>query len=189
MKVFFQRLSELRIDIRRLNGLKFAAIGSATRKAIEEKGIFVDLVPETYDGKALGEALARRIREEEERTGERQPVLIPRAKIGSPDVTRPLAEAGLAYEDIPVYETAEAEAGDIAWYDDSYDYVAFTSASTVRGFVKMTQNEIDYGKVKAVCIGDQTAAEARKYGMRTYVSKEASIESMLDCFLALAAES
>jgi uroporphyrinogen III methyltransferase/synthase len=187
VKVFFRRLLELKIDIRRLNGLRFAAIGSATQKAIEEKGIFVDLVPEIYDGKALGEALACRICEEEERAGERQPVLIPRAKIGALDVTGPLDEAGLPYEDLPVYETTEAKAGDIAWYDDSYDYVAFTSASTVRGFVRMTQN-IDYGKVKAVCIGEQTAAEARKYGMRTFISEKASIESLVDCFLALAAE-
>ena len=59
VKVFFGRLAELKIDIRKLAGLKFAAIGSATQKAIEEKGILVDLVPETYDGKALEKLLQR----------------------------------------------------------------------------------------------------------------------------------
>lgn len=184
VSVFFQRLLELKIDIRKLKGLKFAAIGSATQKAIEERGIPVDLVPEIYDGKALGEALARRMHAEEESSGERQLVLIPRAKIGSEDVTRPLEEAQLLFEDLPVYDTADADAGDTAWYDDSYDYVAFTSASTVRGFVKMA-GDIDHTEVKAVCIGEQTAAEARKYGMRAFVSEKASIESVVDRLLAL----
>ncbi|HWQ77474.1 MAG TPA: uroporphyrinogen-III C-methyltransferase [Anaerovoracaceae bacterium] len=185
VNVFFRRLLELKIDIRRLEGLKFAAIGSATQKAIEEKGILVDLVPETYDGKALGEALARRILAEEEHSGERQLVLIPRARIGSGEVTGPLEEAELLYEDLPVYDTVEAAVGDVAWYDDSYDYVAFTSASTVRGFARMAK-DIDYTKVKAVCIGEQTAAEARKYGMQVFISEKASIDSMVDRILTLA---
>ncbi|HVI40746.1 MAG TPA: uroporphyrinogen-III synthase, partial [Anaerovoracaceae bacterium] len=185
VKVFFQKLVELKIDIRKLAGLKFAAIGSATRKAIEEKGILVDLVPETYDGKALGEALARRILEEEGVTEERQIVLIPRAKIGSEDVVKPLEEAGLLYEDLPVYDTVDAApAGEFVSYDESVDYVAFTSASTVRGFVKMAK-DIDYTKVKALCIGEQTAREARKYGMQTFIAEEASIDSMVDCLLTL----
>lgn len=184
VKAFFRKLMEMKIDIRNLQGVKFAAIGSATQKAIEEKGVLVDLVPETYDGKALGEALVRRLLEEEENTGERQLVLIPRAKIGSEEVIRPLEEAGLLYEDLPVYDTAEAPAGEFARYDESVDYVAFTSASTVRGFVKMAK-DIDYTEVKAVCIGEQTAQEARNYGMQTFTAEKASIDSMVECFLAL----
>lgn len=181
VKVFFQKLLELKIDIRKLADLKFAAIGSATQKAIEEKGILVELVPEIYDGKALGEALAYRLLDEEENTGKKQAVLIPRAKIGSDEVLKPLERAGLFYKDLPVYDTADAPAEEFAWYDESIDYVAFTSASTVRGFVKMTK-EIDFTEVKAVCIGEQTAQEAEKYGMKTFVAEKASIDSMIDCF-------
>jgi uroporphyrinogen III methyltransferase/synthase len=171
VKVFFLKLMELKIDIRSLAGLKFAAIGSATQKAIEEKGVFVDLVPEKYDGRALGEALARKLLDEEEVTEEKQVVLIPRARIGTEDVLKPLEEAGILYEDLPIYDTVEASETDISWYDDSVDYVAFTSASTVRGFVKMA-GDIDHTKVKAVCIGEQTAQEARKYGMQTSVAEK-----------------
>ncbi len=184
VKIFFQKLIEYKIDVRRLAGLKFAAIGSATQKAIEEKGVFVDLVPEKYDGKALGEAIARKLLDEEEITGEQQVVLIPRARIGTEDVLKPLEEAGILYEDLPVYDTVEAPETDISWYDDSVDFVAFTSASTVRGFVKMAGG-IDHTKVKAVCIGEQTAQEARKYGMQTIVAEKATIDSMVECFLSL----
>ncbi len=190
VKVFFQKLQELKIDIRKLAGLKFAAIGSATQKAIEEKGILVDLVPETFDGRALGEALARRLLEEEKNIEERLVVLIPRAKIGTEEVTKPLEDAGLLYEDLPIYDTVEASGVEFARYDDTFDYVAFTSASTVRGFVRLTKEmvdakEIDYTKVKAVCIGEQTAQEANQYGMKTFVAEKASIDSMIDRFLEL----
>lgn len=190
VKAFFGSLMEWKIDIRNLAGLKFAAIGSATRAAIEEKGILVDLMPEKYDGRALGEALARRLQEEEQSAGEKQLVLIPRAKIGTEEVLKPLEAAGLRYLDLPVYDTVDASADDIAWYDDSIDYVAFTSASTVRGFVRMTEAvpegaKMDYTKVKAVCIGEQTALEAKKYGMQTYIAEKASIDSMVACFVAL----
>lgn len=190
VKAFFSRMTALRMDIRKLTGLKFAAIGSATRTAIEEKGILVELMPEIYDGKALGEALARRMLEEEKTSGEKQFVLIPRAKIGTEEVLKPLKEAGLGYQDLPIYDTTDASADETVWYDDSIDYVAFTSASTVRGFIRMTESaasgaQIDYKNVKAVCIGEQTALEAQKYGMQTFIAEKASVDSMIDCFLAL----
>jgi uroporphyrinogen III methyltransferase/synthase len=90
VKAFFQKLGEMKKDIRDLKGLKIAAVGQTTRKAIEERGIMVDLMPKEYYGAALGEALAERILEEEKRdTGggqsdlRRQRILIPRAKIGT----------------------------------------------------------------------------------------------------------
>jgi uroporphyrinogen III methyltransferase/synthase len=184
VKVFFQRLQELKLDIRMLAGLKFAAIGSATQKAIEEKGILVDLVPETYDGKALGETLANRLLTSEDAEERKPVVLIPRARIGSEEVLKPLEEAGIDFEDLPVYDTTEVEYSGLTWYDESVDYVAFTSASTVRGFVKLA-GEIDLTQVKAVCIGEQTAQEAKKYGMTIHIANKATVDSMVDCFLAL----
>jgi len=185
VKVFFQKMADLRFDIRKLAGLKFAAIGSATQKAIEEKGILVDLIPKTYDGKALGETLAKRLMTDEDAEEKKPVILIPRARIGSEEVLKPLEEAGIDFEDLPVYDTTEAEASSLIWYDDSVDYVAFTSASTVRGFVKLAGG-IDLTKVKAVCIGEQTAQEAKEYGMKIRIADKATIDSMVDCFLALA---
>ena len=184
VKVFFDQLLEIKKDIRSLAGLKFAAIGSATQKAIEEKGIIVDLVPETYDGRALGEALARSVLKEEEATGERRSILVPRAKIGTEEVIKPLMDAGLMVDDLPIYDTVEAPHNEFQWYDDTVDYVAFTSASTVRGFVNMAEGT-DFTTVKAVCIGEQTAQEAGKHGMRTFVSEKATIDSLVECILSI----
>lgn len=181
VKVFYDEMQKMRMDIRSLNGLKFAAIGTGTKKAIEEKGIFVDLMPDVYSGEALGHALAERLKKEE-KEGDRPFLLLPRAKIGTQEVTRPLDEAGISYVDLPVYETIDLEPNDMVFYDETVDYVAFTSASTVRGFTKMYPN-IDYSKIEAVCIGEQTAAQARVFDMKISIAERATMESMVDCLL------
>ncbi len=185
VKVFFDKLKELSIDIRSLNGIRFAAIGPATKQAIEEKGIFVDLMPEVYDGKSLGIALKQIITEGQLEETRNPVVLLPRAKIGTEEVLKPLEESGILFEDLPIYDTIEAPQTDLKFEDEAVDYVAFTSGSTVRGFVKMFE-DIDFSKVKAVCIGDQTASEAQKNGMQVVISEKATIDSMVECIINLA---
>ena len=60
------------------------------------------------------------------------------------------------------------------------DAVTFTSGSTVRGFAETFAGNLDLHRVQAICIGEQTAAEAAKYGMQIQVAEKASIESMVE---------
>lgn len=181
VKVFYEEMQKMRMDIRSLSGMKFAVIGAGTKKAIEQKGIFVDLMPDVYSGEALGQALVMRLKEEE-KNGEKPYLLLPRARIGTEEVTRPLDKAGIAYTDLPVYETIDVVQNSMVSYDETVDYVAFTSASTVRGFVKMYPN-IDYTKIEAICIGEQTAAQAKVFNMKIKIAEKATMKSMVDCFL------
>ena len=64
------------------------------------------------------------------------------------------------------------------------DYVTFTSASTVRGFVEVMKG-MDFSKVKALCIGEQTAREAEKYKMEIEISDRATIDGMVAKLKAL----
>ena len=41
----------------------------------------------------------------------------------------------------------------------------------------------DYSSILAVCIGEQTAAEAAKYHMQIRVSEKASIDSLTDLLI------
>lgn len=148
-------------------------------------------MPKEYYGAALGEALAERILEEEKRdTGggqsdlRRQRILIPRAKIGTQEIILPLEKAGISYKDLPIYNTQDVSYDDLIWYDETVDYVAFTSASTVKGFIKQNP-DADYSQVKAICIGRQTVKEAEKYGMKIFMAKEPSIDSMVECLMEL----
>lgn len=182
--VFFEAMKEEKVDIRKLGSARIAAIGQGTKKKIEEKGIFVDLVPGIYDGKSLGKAVGMNCSD-----GER--ILIPRAEIGNQELTEEIAKSRqVVIEDIPTYHTvyhkqdmidlkSEFETGNI-------DFAVFTSASVVKGFVEMTKG-MDYSLVKAVCIGSQTEDEARKQHMKTYRAKEATIESLIETVEELAA--
>lgn len=183
VRVFFEELRERKIDIRRLNGAKFAVIGSGSAKELEKRGFYADLMPEVYDAGHLGEALARVCREELKELQECA-VLIPRAEIGSKELTAALEGVnGLTADDIATYETVYEKSGIIdvkaEMEGGSIDYVMFTSASTVKGFAAAA-GTIDYEKVKAICIGRQTTEAADALGMQTWTAEQATIDSLIE---------
>ena len=179
--LFFDQLMELGMDLRSLlvrgAEVHIAAIGSGTAAALRKRGLIPDLVPRVYSAAALGEALA-------ETAAEGSRITVARAEKGSEELLPPLLKAGLDVDDIPLYRTLYEthpllkdrvrellEQGRI-------DAVTFTSASTVRGFTGALECA-DYTGIRAVCIGEQTAAEAAKYGMQIQVSDQASMDAMV----------
>ncbi|MGI6031660.1 MAG: uroporphyrinogen-III C-methyltransferase [Eubacteriales bacterium] len=176
---FFDALRRSRMDIRSLAGIRFAAIGSATREAIEQRGIQVEIMPSTYSAQYLAQAIAEALPQ-----GGR--VLLPRARMGTESLTEGLAQRGISYDDIPLYDTEYRvnEGLDAGAQAAEADYIAFTSASTVKGFAACTQGA-DYTAMTAVCIGEQTAAEARKLGMKIKVARQATMDSMIECMLEI----
>ena len=127
VRIFMDRLLERR-DIRALAGVKLAAIGEGTRKALLGYGLRCDFLPSVYDGATLGRELAQTCA-----PGAR--LLIPRAAIGNRELTEELAKGpDLAVEDIATYDTEYAVAPGSAALMDGVDFAVFTSASTVRGF-------------------------------------------------------
>ena len=63
----------------------------------------------------------------------------------------------------------------------------FTSASTVKGFVGSAPGA-DLSGVRAVCIGRQTEAEAKKHGMKTWTAEKATLDSLCEKLEQAAAE-
>lgn len=181
-EAFFLSLNEMGMDIRsifkRSADIKIAAIGTATGKALVRYGILADIVPEKFCAKALGEEIAAKALK-----GSKVTVL--RAANGSDELLPPLLSAGMEVQDIPMYETVYEIHGQIQrkirelFETNEIDAVTFTSASTVNGFTK-SMGDLDYRKIRAVCIGEQTAREANRYGMEVLVSREASIDSMVE---------
>ena len=102
---------------------------------------------------------------------------------------RRIKERGIVIDDIGIsfrvfYEKSEIIDEKKEFEAGSIDCAVFTSASTVKGFVEAVP-ELDYSRVKAACIGKQTKAAADKYSMETYMSKEASIDSLLELVIEL----
>lgn len=177
VRIFFEAMQETKKDMRALAKVHLAVIGSGTAQELAKRGLYADLMPEIYDGQALGRAL-----KEACRPGER--VLIPRAALGNRELVDALSEIpGLTVEDISTYDTlyehslliderTEFEKGAI-------DYAVFTSASTVKGFAQAAEG-LDLTKVRAVCIGRQTKAAADALGMETYMSEKATMDSLVE---------
>ncbi len=184
VQTFLQELKARRMDIRALTSVKLAAIGPATQKELENTGLFCDFVPEQYSGAELGKGLVQQINSQDR-------ILLLRAKESSKELNQILEEAGAVYDEVPLYETVyehpQAEEVKKQLQDGQIDYVTFTSASTVKGFVN-TIPGLNYSQLSAVCIGQQTAAEAQKYGFRCTVSKSATIDSMVETLEMLSAQ-
>jgi len=168
VRVFFDYLHEAEFDLRMLHGLRIACVGVETEKEIKKRGIYADYRPAEYNGAALARGLTALVK-----GGER--LLIARAQDAAEDLTRILANAGIAFDDVAIYEKSYG-VEPISY--SNVDFAAFTSASTVEAFMKAAPAG-DFGNMKAVCIGEKTAAAARSHGMDVYVSAEATIEAMV----------
>ena len=178
--IFFDRLLTLH-DLRALNGVKLAAIGQGTQKALLKNCLRADFLPSVYDGETLG-------RELREVCAPGSRILIPRAAIGNRELIEELEKGDrLTVVDVATYDTEYAVTGDATALMDGVDFAVFTSASTVRGFVAGTPG-LDHTRVKAVCIGKQTAAEAEKHGMKSWTAEKATLEALADAVERAAGE-
>lgn len=184
VQVFFEKLLEVS-DIRALGGVRVAVIGEGTRKALARYGVKADFLPSVYDAETLGRELAQVC-------ADNARILIPRARVGSPALIRELNRGGrFQITDFPVYDTLYAASSVIDAKSllerGEIDFAVFTSASTVRGFVGAV-GDADFSNVRAVCIGKQTRAAALEYGMRTWVSEKATLQSLAERVRTAAAE-
>ncbi|MGM9549610.1 MAG: uroporphyrinogen-III C-methyltransferase [Faecousia sp.] len=170
--IFFDRLRSAGKDARTLADLKLAAIGPKTAFELERYGVMADLVPEVYDSEHLAVAMAR----------VEGPVLLCRASRGSNALPEIFAKNGIPFADIPCYDTVyeNPDPSSVRVLLDKPVLVSFTSASTVRGFVESLPG-VDLSHVVGCCIGPQTAAEAKKYGISVVTAKEATVESLIEC--------
>lgn len=170
-EIFFRRLRAAGRDARALSGLTLAAIGPKTAKALEKHGVTADLVPETYDSDHLAKALE----------AVEGPVLLCRASRGSTALPEMLERKGIPFADVPIYDTVytSPDPQKVDALLGEKLLVTFTSASTVRGFVESLPGR-DLKNVIGCCIGRQTEAEAKKYGLTTVVSQEATMDSLME---------
>lgn len=175
---FWTCLRDMGKDARALGGVKLAAIGPATGKALETHGLTADLIPAVCNAAHMGGALA------ETAAGR---ALLLRAEEGSPALTDALAAAGVPYDDIAVYRTIYDNPRSLALREEleagRFDYVTFTSASTVKGFVSAIGEDADFSRFTGLCIGKQTAGEAEKHHISVKTVGKATIDALVELAL------
>jgi len=115
--------------------LRIAAIGPATQKAIEQRGLAVDVVPKEYVAESVVRSLKGKVK------GKR--VLLVRAKVARDVIPRELRKAGARVNVVEAYETVVAESSRrrlgaaLKNPKQRPHVVTFTSSSTVRNFAEL----------------------------------------------------
>ena len=143
--------------------VRWAAIGGATAAALAAAGIETSFRPSRSAADAIGAELPVR-------PGDR--VLVSRGDLAGDRVAERLRGRGADVDDVVAYRTVEGppagvEAFRVALADGPLDAVLFTSGSTARGLVAIGRAlGYDPAVLPAVCIGPETAGEARACGFR-----------------------
>ncbi|MGE4215205.1 MAG: uroporphyrinogen-III C-methyltransferase [Anaerotignaceae bacterium] len=159
VKIFFNRLKIMGVDIRSLFHIKFAVIGEGTQSALGNFGINADLMPSAFTSEALGEALLSTISSEDK-------VLIPRAVQGSEQLTAPLTPC--QYTEIKIYDITVDTTFTLP---TALDYITFASASGVRNFFDVLKLKLKNATIP-VAIGDVTAQALKARSITNYIAAD-----------------
>ncbi len=172
VEALFERIQKKKLDTSALTKLKIAAIGPATRKAIEESGLPVTVTPKEYVAESVVSALRRRVK------GKR--VLLVRAKVARDVIPRELRKAGAEVDVVEAYETITPKLSEkrlravLASKTRRPHAITFTSSSTVKNFVgllglqraraALKKSRAHHG-VHSASIGPVTSATLREFGL------------------------
>lgn len=177
IKFFFGRLLDLGLDSRCLNGIKIAAVGSATDHELRKYGLQADLLPES---EFTGSGLAAELIKNNEANGKK--FLLPRAKKAGESLPTKLVEAGGEVNIVTAYQNVRPQVREDELLsllsDEHMDMVTFTSSSTVSNFVFMlnTANQDEQNKLLAgvdiASIGPITSKTAVKNGLKVNVQPD-----------------
>ena len=184
-KLFFERFRALGRDIRDLKGVRICTIGPVTASVVEERGIKVDLVPDSFVAEGVVKAFLNL-----QMSGQR--VLLPRAEVARDVIPEGLTQLGAHVEIVDVYRTipSELEGGGLKALisQGEVDVLTFTSPSIFRNFMKIMGADFHLpARIRIVCIGPVTAATVRRAGLNvdimpdTYTIPDMA-EAMIDFF-------
>jgi uroporphyrinogen-III synthase len=192
VEAVWQRLETLRIDKKALQHLKVAAIGPATRAAIETRGLKVAVVPRHYVAEFVVESLRDRIK------GKR--VLLARARVARDVIPRELGKLAAQVDVVEAYETVIPESSRVRIRELLKDksrrpnLITFTSSSSVRNFVELMGEKCGRGRphhtgtcsdIQFASIGPVTSATLRELGLPVDIeAKEYTIPGLIKAIAA-----
>ena len=146
------------------DGIRVAAVGSATAAALRARYLPVHFVPSAFRGAVLGAELP-------DVRGRR--VLLPRAAIGRRDLADALRRRGAIADEVIVYDTLPTtlDAAALAALAAGVDAVTFTSASAVERFATLLGARVPgvFAHAVIACIGPVTGDAARALGLPVHV--------------------
>ena len=159
--------------------LRIAAIGPATRKAIEQRGAKVDVVPKEYIAESVVRSLRAKVK------GKR--VLLVRAKVARDVIPQELRKAGADVDVIEAYETIVPRSSRTRLRSALKSaarrphVVTFTSSSTAKNFAELLgAKRAGLDGVLTSSIGPVTSATLRELGFKVDIAaKEFTIPGLV----------
>jgi uroporphyrinogen-III synthase len=179
----FPRAAKAKKQMAAARTLRIAAIGPATKKAIEQRGVKVDVVPKEYVAESVVKSLRRRV------NGKR--VLLVRAKVARDVIPRELRQAGAHVDVVEAYETLVPKSSQarlraaLSNPQRRPHIVTFTSSSTVRNFVALAGGRaagLDHTRFAS--IGPVTSSTLKKLGLPVDIkAKEFTIPGLVEAII------
>lgn len=170
VEALWERLQHLHLTKRALSHLRVAAIGPATKKAIEGRGVNVDVVPKEYVAESVVRSLKRKVKG--------KGVLLVRARVARDVIPRELRNVGARVDVVEAYETVVPQSSrkrlraTLRSPLQRPQVVTFTSSSTVRNFVALLGSRAKAlsprkGRwpIRTASIGPVTSSTLRELGI------------------------
>jgi uroporphyrinogen III methyltransferase/synthase len=180
VKAVREKFEEYGLDARAFAGIKVAAVGEQTAKALVAFGVKPDLIPS-------GEQSAAGLLEDwppyDPVFDPIDRVFLPRADIATETLVAGLIELGWEVDDVTAYRTVRASPPPAetreAIKGGGFDAVLFTSSSTVRNLVGIAGKP--HNVTVIACIGPATAKTAEEHGLRVDVmAPEPSVHALAE---------
>lgn len=176
VNIFFDRLRNLRVDIRKLANARFAVVGTSTKKALEKYGLYADFIPSKFTSKILAEELSKELTDKDK-------ILIVRGKQGKNFIEDKFSEMSVEFDKICIYETIQDErrADEVKRICPDVDYIVVTSGSGARALRNMAGCEHD----NIVAIGPVTKRDCEEAGLRVkLVAEEFDARGIVDVIIS-----
>lgn len=158
--------------------VQVAAIGPATQSAIQQLlRVKASLVPQTYSGDALAQALC-------ERADPGSRVLVVAARDASPVLVSKLRARGFEVTKVGAYTTVKQPVRDLEEHIATCDVITLASPSVVQALVAGLGEHDASTKLRGkllACIGPVTLLEARQRGLHVEIVPEsATLNALVD---------
>jgi len=169
VRFFLERLLAKTNTLSLPSSLKVCAIGPATARKLEEKGIHVDYMPSEYVAEAIVQGF--------EKIGVKgKRILLARVKKARDVLPKNLRSMGSVVDVVEAYRTVKPRGGSTRLKrilaGSQIDVVTFTSSSTVNHFMELLEKEDLRAPLRGIAIasiGPVTSQTVRQYGLEVSV--------------------
>lgn len=163
-----------------LSHLKIAAVGDKTSAYLEQNGFKVNVVPERFIAEELADALIEHVLPGE-------CVFVAKGHLSRDVVKQTLVPLGTQVKEWILYETVKDEEGiaalKSAMREPLFDFITFTSSSTVHSFMHAMEADALQLVTSDTCfvtIGPLTKEALLQYGISSETPDTYTIDGMLD---------